>query len=282
MTWSAPRDRTKSTFRVLHTPVTSAPSALAICTASVPTPPDAPLMRTVVPGLTWPTSRMAIMAVRPDMTDAAASLNESVAGFSMSRDAGATVNSANVPWGAVAVSHKDPNTSSPGWRSVTFLPTASTTPATSVPRTGVEGCRSPDLSRRMYGIPVTVTQSGVFTLVAPTRIRTSSSPNPGRPTVASSSTRSGGPYPCWTMAFMAFSSAVAGSARWLAARVVDPHVVCSYAHRDRLGSARNGGVGWPWSRRPKRAQPEHHRVTGVEITGGRLPAGRGAHRARLG
>src|SRR5918996_617298 len=248
MTRSAPRDRTKSTFRVLHTPVTSAPRALAICTASVPTPPDAPLMRTVVPGLTWPTSRMAIMAVRPDMTDAAASLNESVAGFSMSRDAGATVNSANVPWGAVAVSHTDPNTSSPGWRSVTFLPTASTTPATSVPRTGVEGCRSPDLSRRMYGTPVTVTQSGVFTLVAPTRIRTSPSPAPGQ---------------------------------WLAASVVDPHVVCSCAHRDRLGSARSGGAVWPWSRRPKRAQPERNQVTGVEITGVRLPAGRGAHRARL-
>ena len=31
-----------STFRVLHTPVTSAPNDLAICTANVPTPPDAP------------------------------------------------------------------------------------------------------------------------------------------------------------------------------------------------------------------------------------------------
>ncbi|WP_308259298.1 ANTAR domain-containing protein [Pseudonocardia sp. H11422] len=32
-----------STFVVLHTPVTSAPTALAICTANVPTPPDAPM-----------------------------------------------------------------------------------------------------------------------------------------------------------------------------------------------------------------------------------------------
>src|ERR687891_1969364 len=204
MTRSAPRDRTKSTFRVLHTPVTSAPSALAICTASVPTPPDAPLIRTVVPGPTWPTSRMAIMAVRPDMTDAAASLNESLAGFLMSRDAAATVNSANVPWGVL--SHKDPNTASSGWRSVTFLPTASTTPATSVPRTGVRGPRSPSRSRRTKGTPVTVIQSGVLTLVARTRIRTSSSPTGGRSRSPSFSTRSGAPYLSWTIAFISISS----------------------------------------------------------------------------
>jgi hypothetical protein len=34
-----------STFAVLYTPVTSAPNALAICTAKVPTPPDAPTIR---------------------------------------------------------------------------------------------------------------------------------------------------------------------------------------------------------------------------------------------
>src|SRR6266542_2339889 len=39
MTRSAPIDRTISTFLVLHTPVTSAPNDLAICTANVPTPP---------------------------------------------------------------------------------------------------------------------------------------------------------------------------------------------------------------------------------------------------
>ena len=44
-------ERTVSTFAVLHTPVTSAPNAFAICTANVPTPPDAPLMRTFWPGL---------------------------------------------------------------------------------------------------------------------------------------------------------------------------------------------------------------------------------------
>jgi hypothetical protein len=33
-------------LRVLHTAVTSAPNDLAICTANVPTPPDAPLINT--------------------------------------------------------------------------------------------------------------------------------------------------------------------------------------------------------------------------------------------
>ena len=51
MTWSAPMDRTRSTFSVLHTPVTSAPNALAICTANAPTPPDAPMTSTLCPDL---------------------------------------------------------------------------------------------------------------------------------------------------------------------------------------------------------------------------------------
>src|SRR3989442_9449722 len=39
MTRSAPIDRAVRTFLVLHTAVTSAPNAFAICTANVPTPP---------------------------------------------------------------------------------------------------------------------------------------------------------------------------------------------------------------------------------------------------
>ena len=39
---------------VLQTPVTSAPKALAICTAKVPTPPDAPITITVCPVSTRP------------------------------------------------------------------------------------------------------------------------------------------------------------------------------------------------------------------------------------
>ena len=53
MTWSAPSDRTRSTLAVLQTPVTSAPEALAIWTAKVPTPPDAPMISTCWPGCTF-------------------------------------------------------------------------------------------------------------------------------------------------------------------------------------------------------------------------------------
>ena len=43
--------RTRSILAVLHTPVTSAPKALAIWTANVPTPPEAPMISTFSPGL---------------------------------------------------------------------------------------------------------------------------------------------------------------------------------------------------------------------------------------
>src|SRR5437773_11869741 len=51
---SAPIARTMSTFLVLQTAVTCAPNAFAICTANVPTPPVAPLIRTRCPGLELP------------------------------------------------------------------------------------------------------------------------------------------------------------------------------------------------------------------------------------
>jgi hypothetical protein len=57
MAWSAPSDRPRSTFVVLQTPVTNAPIDLAICTANVPTPPDAPMISTLCLGRTWPLSR---------------------------------------------------------------------------------------------------------------------------------------------------------------------------------------------------------------------------------
>src|SRR6266542_4267226 len=63
MTASAPIDRTRSTLLVLHTPVTWAPTALAIWTANVPIPPDAPLIRTFCPGCTCAVSRSACRAV---------------------------------------------------------------------------------------------------------------------------------------------------------------------------------------------------------------------------
>src|SRR5579864_1198266 len=52
-----------STFLVLHTPVTSAPNDLAICTANVPTPPAAPLIKTFCPGWICSLSRSPCNAV---------------------------------------------------------------------------------------------------------------------------------------------------------------------------------------------------------------------------
>src|SRR6478735_369465 len=72
MTCSAPSERTMSTLSVLHTPVTSAPEDLAICTANVPTPPDAPMINTCCPGRTRPPSRTACRAVRAEMVTGAA------------------------------------------------------------------------------------------------------------------------------------------------------------------------------------------------------------------
>ena len=70
-----------STFLVLHTPVTSAPNALAIWMANVPTPPDAPLIRTFWPGSTLPSSRSSWRAVVADTPTAAACSKVRLAGF---------------------------------------------------------------------------------------------------------------------------------------------------------------------------------------------------------
>src|SRR6266542_4292817 len=74
MTCAAPIERTSPALRVLHTPVTSAPSAAAICTAYVPTPPAAPLTSTRCPARTAPTSRIPRRAVVPAIGTAAACL----------------------------------------------------------------------------------------------------------------------------------------------------------------------------------------------------------------
>src|SRR6266536_2247797 len=81
MTSSAPIDRTRSTFRVLQTPVTSVPNARAICTANVPTPPEAPLMRTFCPGWIRPWSRRPSRAVLAAIGTAAACSNDRFFGF---------------------------------------------------------------------------------------------------------------------------------------------------------------------------------------------------------
>ncbi len=58
---SAPIDRAVSTFLVLHTAVTPAPNDLAVWTANVPTPPDAPSTRTLWPGWTRPFAAITLL-----------------------------------------------------------------------------------------------------------------------------------------------------------------------------------------------------------------------------
>src|SRR3954467_9846031 len=120
--WSAPRARTASSFAVLHTPVTSAPNALAIWTAKVPTPPDAPTIRTCCPVWTRPWSRTAWRAVSAETGTAAAWSRDSFAGLGASLSGRAREYSAND-------ASPMPNTASPAAKAVTLAPTASTVPA---------------------------------------------------------------------------------------------------------------------------------------------------------
>ncbi|MEV4376589.1 hypothetical protein [Streptosporangium sp. NPDC049644] len=55
-----------------HTPVTSAPNALAGRAANVPTPPPAPMIRTFCPGCALPASRRLRREVRAETGTAAA------------------------------------------------------------------------------------------------------------------------------------------------------------------------------------------------------------------
>src|SRR5215207_9580916 len=194
MTRSAPSEVASATFLVLHTPVTSAPNDLAMCTANVPTPPDAPLTSTCCPGRIRPLSRSPCRAVSPATGTAAACSNDTLAGFSTSPSSATATYSASVPAPA-------PNTSSPGFRRATFPPTASTAPARSRPSLAF-GLRSPICGRARYGVPVMAYQSAGFTEAAWTRTSTSSSPGSGWPISRSSST-SGGPNLSWTIAFTA-------------------------------------------------------------------------------
>ncbi len=136
MTWSAPIERTRSVFAVLHTPVTCAPNALASCTAYAPTPPAAPMTRTSCPAWILPAFRSACRAVTAEIGTAAACSKLRFFGFSASR-----------PSFAHAYSAKDPSqvpyTSSPVRKPTIFRPTASTRPATARPRMRVFGFLSP-------------------------------------------------------------------------------------------------------------------------------------------
>jgi hypothetical protein len=133
---------------VLHTPVTSAPSDLAICTANVPTPPEAPLMRTFCPGRTLPLSRSPCSAVMAATGTAAACPKLRFDGFGTSARSSRTATySAKAP-------HREPNTSSPGRKRVTLRPTAATVPAKSTPSWSEVGRPRPESKRTRYGVPV--------------------------------------------------------------------------------------------------------------------------------
>src|SRR5215210_2418746 len=126
--------RTRPDFDVLHTPVTTAPNALASCTAYDPTPPAAPMIRTFCPGWSLPASRRPLRAVMPEIGTAAACSKLRFAGFGAKRSALAHAYSAKDP------SHV-PYTRSPSLSWVTFLPADSTVPAASLPRIRILGLR---------------------------------------------------------------------------------------------------------------------------------------------
>src|SRR6266571_7062489 len=134
-------ERTISTFLVLQTPVTSAPNDLATCTANVPTPPAAPLIKTFWPGWICPLSRRPCNAVHAATDTEAACSNVTLLGFVTNTDREAQAYSAKAP-------RHEPNTSSPDLNSVAFLPTASTSPATSTPSRESFGLRRPAGMRR--------------------------------------------------------------------------------------------------------------------------------------
>ena len=164
-------DRSRSALRALATPVTSAPNALAIWTAYVPTPPDAPLMRTFWRGLTLPSSRRSWRATVAETPTAAASSKLRRAGLGARWSSGAEAYSAKAP-------EVHPKTSSPGLKRATSLPTASTVPAMSVPGMGCFGRPSPVAMRTRKGRPCMISRSPMWMDAARTRTSTSPAPMP--------------------------------------------------------------------------------------------------------
>ena len=92
---------------MLHTPVTSAPKALAICTAKVPDAAGRAVDQHLLPGLNLAVIAQELQGVEADTPTAAACSNVRLAGFGRKWSAGPTAYSANAP------AHQ-PKTSSPG------------------------------------------------------------------------------------------------------------------------------------------------------------------------
>src|SRR5690606_37027560 len=155
-------------------PTTRAPSAVAICTAAEPTPPAAPCSSTTSPSPTsaWTSAENAVAAA-----------TGSTAACSGATDAGVRRTwSARTRESSRCAPVPCQTTSSPGARSGTSGPTASTTPAASNPST--PGTRPPNAPASL------LTSAG---LTPTTRLATRTWPGPGAATVSSWTRRDSGP-----------------------------------------------------------------------------------------
>ena len=138
----------------------------------------------------------------PEIGREPASSKVRLAGFGTRSSALAIASSANEPFVV-------PITSSPGWKAVTFGPTASTVPTTSQLRTGSFGLRRPIARRAMYGIPVIRCHTSGPQPAACTRTSTSSSPTAGS-SMSRNSRTSAEPYRSCSMAFIVVLFAAKG------------------------------------------------------------------------
>jgi hypothetical protein len=103
--------------------------------------------------------------IQPGQKVAACS-NVKFSGLMANPDSGAHTYSAKAPLHI-------PNTSSPGLKCITLLPTASTCPATSTPGRVSLGLRSPNSMRKLCGLPFIKPASSGLTEAARTFIKTS-------------------------------------------------------------------------------------------------------------
>ena len=135
----------------LHTPVTSAPSVLAIWTANGPTLPDAPSMRTLSPGWTVRPSRRRSPWMREDRrVREGRGILEGQRGRDLQRTPSpARRRTRRMPPARTRTRPRRPG-HPPGTR-VTPAPTDSTTPATSIPIRGSRGARMPIIGRMNPG-----------------------------------------------------------------------------------------------------------------------------------
>ena len=208
-------------------PITWAPRALAICTATCPTPPAAAWISTRWPAWIRAFSTSACHAVSETSGSAAAWTWSSEAGLGANQAAGAATYSAWAPWPNGYESM--PNTSSPGENRATPMPTSSTTPDRSQPRTNGGSPMNPPVARCF--------QSVGLTLAASTRMRTSLVRGVGRGRSTTART-SGSPRVCCCTARMEASLVMAPG--WQnpgpAARLVPPVTRHAGAVQHRGGS----------------------------------------------